>query len=92
MKKIKFSIIIPAQKIHDYLREAMVYYINQNFKDFEIIILSDINEKDKLPKTRIIKTQSFYIILDYFMCKSLLFILLGSYCKITQKRPQYIRI
>jgi len=56
MKKIKFSIIIPAQKIHDYLREAMVYYINQSFKDFEIIILSDINEKDKFPKTRIIKT------------------------------------
>jgi len=52
----KFSVIIPVQRIYDYLREHMKSYEKQLLDDFEIIILSDIKEKDKFPQTRIIKT------------------------------------
>lgn len=56
MAKIKFSIIIPVQKIYDYLRAHVKHHLKQTFQDFEIIILSDIDEQDKFKKTRIIKT------------------------------------
>jgi len=55
-KTPKFSIIIPAQRIYDYLREHLKSYEKQTLQDFEIIILSDIEETDKFPKTRTINT------------------------------------
>lgn len=53
---VKFSIIIPVQRIHDYLREHLKHHLKQKYQDFEIIILSDIKEKDKFEKTKIIET------------------------------------
>ena len=53
---MKFSIVIPARRIDDFLKESMHYFLNQTYKDFEIIILSDTKEKYKFPKTRIINT------------------------------------
>jgi len=52
---MKFSIIVPLRKINDYLREAIPHHLNQFFKDFEIIVVSEENESEKFPKTKIIK-------------------------------------
>ncbi len=52
---MKFSIVIPLKKINNYLREAMPYFQKQTYKNFEIIIVSEENEKEKFPKTKIIK-------------------------------------
>ncbi len=52
---MKFSVIIPLRKIGDYLRESIPHYENQTFKDFEIIIVSEADETEKFPNTRIIK-------------------------------------
>ncbi len=52
---MKFSIVIPLRKINNYLREAMPYFQKQTYKNFEIIIVSEYDEKEKFPKTKIIK-------------------------------------
>ncbi|MBS3088197.1 glycosyltransferase [Candidatus Pacearchaeota archaeon] len=52
---ITFSVVIPTRKINDYIREAIPYHLNQKYQNFEIIILTEANEKEKFPKTRIIK-------------------------------------
>lgn len=51
---VKFSAVIVARQINDYIRGAMPYFERQTFKDFEIIIVSESKEKEKFPKTRII--------------------------------------
>ncbi|MDD5650707.1 MAG: glycosyltransferase [Candidatus Nanoarchaeia archaeon] len=53
---MKFSIVIPARKIDDFLKDSMHYFLDQSYTNFEIIIVSDIKEKYKFPKTRIITT------------------------------------
>ena len=52
---MKFSIIIPLRKINDYVKEAMSYFQKQTYKNFEIIIVSEEEEKEKFPKTKIIR-------------------------------------
>jgi len=52
---MKFSIIIPLRKIGDYLREAIPHYESQTLTDFEIIVVSEKDEIEKFPKTKIIK-------------------------------------
>ncbi|HLD02223.1 MAG TPA: glycosyltransferase [Candidatus Nanoarchaeia archaeon] len=53
---MKFSIIIPFKKANPYLEECMVHFKKQTFKDFEIILLPDFNEKFSYPKSRVIPT------------------------------------
>lgn len=55
MRSPKFSIVIPTRQINDYIREAIPYHLNQNFGDFEIIIVTEAKEKEIFPKTRIIR-------------------------------------
>lgn len=52
---MKFSIIIPLRKIGNYLREAIPHFLSQSFQDFEIIVVSEAEESESFPKTRIIK-------------------------------------
>lgn len=56
MPKIIFSVIIPLKKCNDFLEENVDALLNGSFKDFEIIVLSDNNEKKSFPKTKIIPT------------------------------------
>ncbi|MBF7095178.1 glycosyltransferase family 2 protein [Streptococcus sp. HF-1907] len=37
----KFSIIIPAYNVSDYLDECLTSVVNQNFSDFEVIVVDD---------------------------------------------------
>ena len=37
----KFSIIVPVYKVEKYIRECLESLINQNFKDFEVILVDD---------------------------------------------------
>ncbi|MCX6726203.1 MAG: glycosyltransferase, partial [Candidatus Shapirobacteria bacterium] len=41
MKKYKFSIIIPVRIETDYLRETLKYLSTQNYKSFEILVITD---------------------------------------------------
>lgn len=43
----KFSIIIPVYNVEDYLEQCYDSIINQNFKNFEIIIVADNSSSDK---------------------------------------------
>ena len=54
-KMIKFSVVIPLRKINNFVRESIPYILKQNYKNFEIIIVSEADEKEKFPKTKIIK-------------------------------------
>ena len=54
-KNLKFLIVIPTRQINDCIRKAIPYHLKQSYKNFEIIIVSEANEKEKFPKTRIIK-------------------------------------
>ncbi len=58
MKKTpKVSVIIPVQKINDYLMESVSCLLSQKYPDFEIIILTDVKEKNPFgKKVRIIST------------------------------------
>jgi cellulose synthase/poly-beta-1,6-N-acetylglucosamine synthase-like glycosyltransferase len=53
--KPKFSIIIPTRKINDFIREGIPYHLKQSYKNFEIILVSEANEKEKFAKTKIVK-------------------------------------
>ena len=52
---MKFSVIIPVRKICEYTYEAIPYFKEQSYKDFEIIIVSEADEEKKFYKTKIIK-------------------------------------
>lgn len=52
MKKV--SIIIPVKEINDYIRQAMRYYGNLKYDNFEILIFPDTDSAEKFPNTRII--------------------------------------
>ena len=57
LPKPKISIIVPVKKINNYLRrETIPAILNQTCKNFEIIILSDTESKEKFFKTKIIPT------------------------------------
>lgn len=51
----KFSIVIPMRQINDYIREAIPYHLAQNYKNFEIIIVTEAKEKEKFQKTKIVR-------------------------------------
>jgi len=52
----KFSIIIPVVKINDYIHETVRHILNLDLRDFEILILPDLETKENFPKTKIIPT------------------------------------
>ena len=52
MKKV--SIIIPVKEINDYIREAMRFYPNLDYEDYEILIFPDEESDETFPNTRII--------------------------------------
>lgn len=54
-KNPKFSIIIPTRNINNYIRKAMPYYLKQTYKNFEIIVVTESEESEKFPNTKIIK-------------------------------------
>ena len=41
MENIRFSIIIPAFNVEKYINRAIDSVLNQNFKDFELIVVDD---------------------------------------------------
>ncbi|PIN94833.1 hypothetical protein COU61_00225 [Candidatus Pacearchaeota archaeon CG10_big_fil_rev_8_21_14_0_10_35_13] len=51
----KFSIIIPTREVNHFIREAIPHHLNQDYKDFEIIIVTEVDEKEIFEKTRYIK-------------------------------------
>lgn len=53
---MKFSVIIPVREINDYIHESIPHISKQNYKNFEILIFSDIASKEKFLKTKIIET------------------------------------
>lgn len=54
---LTFSVIIPVRKINNNLvSETIPKIIAQNYQNFEIIVLPDKSNTQKLPKTRIIST------------------------------------
>lgn len=50
---MRFSVIIPTKEIADYFIDALPYYDRQKFKDFEIIVLSNIKENKVASKKNI---------------------------------------
>jgi len=50
------SIIIPVNKINDYIRESVPKILELDYDDYEIIIFPDYNEKETFSKTKIIPT------------------------------------
>lgn len=52
---MKVSVVISVRKITGYFRQAIPYFRKQTFKDFEIVVVSEANETEKFPRTRIIK-------------------------------------
>ena len=57
LNKPEVSIIIPVKEINNYLRkETIPAILKQTYKNFEIIIVSDKESKEKFSKTKIIPT------------------------------------
>lgn len=52
--EIKFSIVIIARKINDYIRDAIPFIERQTYQSFEIIVVSESQEYERFAKTRII--------------------------------------
>ncbi len=50
----KISVIIPVKEINEYIRKFVPLILNQNFTDFEILILPDKPSKELFSKTRVI--------------------------------------
>lgn len=50
-----FSIIIPTRNVNDYIREAIPHHLSQNYQNFEIIVITESDEKEKFAKTRYVK-------------------------------------
>jgi GT2 family glycosyltransferase len=48
MNSVFVSIIIPLKQFNDYIREAIVHYERLEYKNFELIILPDKEEKETL--------------------------------------------
>lgn len=44
-KNVKYSIIIPVRKINNYLKENISHLKNLSFKEFEVLIITDKQEK-----------------------------------------------
>lgn len=53
---MKASIIIPAQAINNYIREALPHYTALTHRDFEILILPDKCPVENIPGARVIPT------------------------------------
>ncbi len=53
---MKFSVVIIARKMNDYIKEAMPYFKKQSFQDFEIILVLEEKTTEKFPKSQIIIT------------------------------------
>lgn len=53
---IKVSIIIPAIRINDYIRESMRHIIAMDYEDFEVVLLPDEQTGESFPKSRIVPT------------------------------------
>lgn len=51
-----FSVIIPLKKCNTFLEENIHALLNSSYKNFEIIVLPDGNDKKTFPKTKIIPT------------------------------------
>ena len=49
-----FSVVIIVRQINDYLRQAMPWFARQTSRDFEIIVVSEAEERESFPDTRII--------------------------------------
>ena len=52
MKKV--SIIIPVKEVNDYIREAMIYYNEMTYQNYEILIFPDEATDEKFDNVRII--------------------------------------
>lgn len=50
------SIIIPVNRINDYIRESIPHILELDYDDYEIIIFSDCEESEAFPRTRVIST------------------------------------
>ena len=57
MKKIFVSIVIPVKVLNDFLRkETLPTLLKQSYQDFEVIIITDKDSKEKFPKTTIVSS------------------------------------
>lgn len=52
----RVSIIIPVKEINNYIRESIPHILNLDYRNFEILIFSDIPSGEKFEKTKIIPT------------------------------------
>ena len=52
---MKFSVVIPMKEVTDYFREAIPYFERQNFKDFELIIITDTGGKNEFKGIKNVK-------------------------------------
>ncbi len=53
---VKFSVVIVARNLNNYLLKHLPIFKNQTFKDFEIIVILESSEKKDFYKTRIISS------------------------------------
>ena len=53
---MKVSIIIPAIRINDYIRESMRHIIAMDYEDFEVVLLPDEQTGESFPKSLIVST------------------------------------
>ncbi len=51
---VKFSVIMIARAMNDFIKEAMPHLLKQTYKDYEIVLVLEEKTKEKFPKTRII--------------------------------------
>ncbi len=52
MKKKRFSIIIPAYNVCEYIDKAIDSVLEQDFKDYELIIVNDASTDDTAEKVK----------------------------------------
>lgn len=56
--EVLVSIVIPCRSVNDYLRETIRRVLEQDYQDFEILVLPDSVGDENFPKTRIIPTKT----------------------------------
>ena len=56
LKWKKVSVIIPVKEINDYIREAMLHYLELDYPNFEVLIFPDHPTDETFPLARIISS------------------------------------
>lgn len=64
MKKIRFSIIIPAYNTEDYLKDCLDSVFNQTYKNFEVIVVNDGSTDNSYKIIASYKNQKNLIVLN----------------------------